>query len=103
GVRQDLAEAGAWYRKAAEQGHEPAQYRLARAYERGQGVEQDPVKAYAWMYAAARNNETRALKALNAMRENLSRAELLEAEKLGKRYCNEYTEPAPAPGDAETV
>jgi hypothetical protein len=37
-----------WYRKAAEQGYTRAQMHLARLYEKGLGVEHDPVAAVRW-------------------------------------------------------
>jgi TPR repeat protein len=40
GLPQDYAEAVKWYRKAADQGYEPAQELLGVAYANGQGVPQ---------------------------------------------------------------
>ena len=41
----DHAAAQAWYRKAAEQGHAPAQFNLALRHEKGDGVTQDSAAA----------------------------------------------------------
>ena len=41
GVSQNPKEAGRWYRLAAEQGHDGAQYYLAFMYKVGSGVLQD--------------------------------------------------------------
>lgn len=41
GVRQDHFEAAKWYRMAAEQGDERAQFNLAVMYEHGQGMTND--------------------------------------------------------------
>src|SRR5690349_19754359 len=40
-VAKDSAEAVKWYRKAAEQGFAPAEYRLGYSYEIGSGVARD--------------------------------------------------------------
>lgn len=53
GVKQDKAEAVAWYRKAADQGDAYAQNNLGWMYENGQGVKQDLVQAVAWYRKAA--------------------------------------------------
>jgi hypothetical protein len=52
-VPQDYREAVKWYRLAAEQGYAPAQYSLGLAYEKGQGVPQDFVRARMWFTLAA--------------------------------------------------
>ncbi|WP_439830288.1 tetratricopeptide repeat protein, partial [Aeromonas veronii] len=50
---QDDAQALAWYRKAAEQGHAKAQYNLGVMYGNGQGVPQDDAQAVVWFRKAA--------------------------------------------------
>jgi len=53
GVPQDYAEAAKWYRKAAEQGHDEAQYKLGSMYDRGEGVTQDFAEAIKWYRRSA--------------------------------------------------
>ena len=53
GVSQDDAEAVAWYRLAAEQGHATAQYFLGVSYDNGDGVPQDHAEAVTWHRKAA--------------------------------------------------
>ncbi|HET7714292.1 MAG TPA: peptidoglycan-binding protein, partial [Bauldia sp.] len=53
GVARDLAQAAAWYQRAADAGLAPAQYRLGSLYERGQGVAKDMAKAVALYRSAA--------------------------------------------------
>ena len=53
GVPQDAAEAVAWYRRAAEQGHARAQYNLGGMYRQGRGVRQDAAEAHMWLTIAA--------------------------------------------------
>ena len=48
GVKQDYAEAAAWFRKAAAQGQQRAQSQLAEMYDQGIGVKQDYAEAVAW-------------------------------------------------------
>lgn len=45
GISQSLADAAAWFTKAADQKHAFAQYRLAQCYETGRGVTLDLMKA----------------------------------------------------------
>ncbi|WP_438957408.1 tetratricopeptide repeat protein [Cognatiyoonia sp.] len=53
GVLQDDAEAGRWYRLAADQGYAPAQFNLGNMYRTGQGVLQDYAEAVRlWRLAA---------------------------------------------------
>ena len=53
GVPQDYAEAMKWYRKAADQGDDTAQYNLGLMYYNGRGVPQDYVAAHKWFSLAA--------------------------------------------------
>jgi TPR repeat protein len=52
-VEQNFEEAVVWFKKAAEQGHEFAQYNLGFCYENGNGVEQDSANAYIWYRKSA--------------------------------------------------
>ena len=63
GVPRDYAEAARWYRRAAEQGHPSAQFKLGVMYHKGEGVPQDYAEAVRWYrrateqgYAGAQNN-----------------------------------------------
>ena len=59
GVPQDAAEAVAWYRRAAEQGHARAQYN-GGMYREGVGVPQDAAEAVAWYRRAAEQGDATA-------------------------------------------
>lgn len=52
-AEQDDTEAATWYRKAADQGHLPAQCSLGSMYANGRGVPQDYTQAVAWYRKAA--------------------------------------------------
>ena len=53
GVRQDSAQAAAWYRKAADQGHAFSQSNRREPHMEGNGVPQDNGKAAEWWRKAA--------------------------------------------------
>ena len=55
GVRQDVAQAAQWFRKAAEQGVANAQNNLGVAYYKGHGVRQDLALAQEWFGKACDN------------------------------------------------
>ena len=61
GVKQDFAQAAAWYQRAATQGLAAAQYRLAALYERGIGVTADQARAKAWYKRAAEQGNLKAM------------------------------------------
>ena len=60
GVVKDNVEAAKWYRKAAEQGHIEAQYRLGMMYGDGRGVTQDYTEAVKWFLKAAEQGNAEA-------------------------------------------
>ncbi len=56
----DFTNAVAWYQKAADQNHIPAQLTLAGCYISGRGVEKNPATAANWLRRAADQLEARA-------------------------------------------
>ena len=58
-----------WDKVAAENGHAEASYRLALAYQLGQGVEQDNQQAVRWYTQAAQAHHAKAQRSLGAMYE----------------------------------
>jgi len=60
GLKQDLAAAVKWYRKAAAQKHAGAELELAGCYARGEGVEQNHALAATWVGKAADQGDARA-------------------------------------------
>ena len=70
GVPRDYAEAVAWYKKAAEQGHAVAQAGLGFMYADGQGVPQDYARAVAWYKKAAEQGDADAQTNLGVMYAN---------------------------------
>ena len=55
GVAEDLAQAAAWYQRAALQGLTQAQFNLALLHQTGRGVEKDGTEALYWLEIAARH------------------------------------------------
>jgi serine/threonine protein kinase len=70
GVTQDYAQADAWYRKAAEQGHSGAQYIIGLNYDFGDGVIQDYAQAAFWYRKAADQGHSEAQKDLGQLYES---------------------------------
>ena len=62
GVEQDLSQAFAWTKRAAEHGDWDAQYNLAEFYEEGIGTAADLAQAKYWYQQAAGQNHSLALK-----------------------------------------
>lgn len=61
GVARDLAQAAAWFERAAQQEFAPAQYRLGAIYEKGVGVERDLEKARSWYQRSAERGNVKAM------------------------------------------
>ena len=82
GVRRNDAEAAKWHRKAAEQGNALGQYNLGLMYLHGRGgTETSKVKAYVWLKLAAEQNNGSAQVQLATLAQQLSKAELQEAQQ----------------------
>jgi TPR repeat protein len=67
GVSKDYAEALAWFRKAADQGHVFARYMLGAMYASGLGAPKDYAGAVAWYRKAADQGYSQAQVSLGNM------------------------------------
>ena len=67
GVKQDMAEAVKYYRKAADQGLAEAQYNLGYCYDNANGVDLDTEKAIELYRKAAKQGHVKAKNALNTL------------------------------------
>ena len=56
-----LSKAARWFRRAAEKGHAPSQYRLATLYELGKGAPKNRSKAMKWYELAAKSGHVKAM------------------------------------------
>ncbi|MEJ2762348.1 MAG: tetratricopeptide repeat protein [Gammaproteobacteria bacterium] len=90
GVEQNYTKASEWFKKAAKQHIPQAQYRLGNLYAAGQGVPRDYERAYAWYKVAAVQQHQLSIESLSKARENLSKKELKEAEKLSLQLIDKY-------------
>lgn len=61
GIARDLAQAAAWFERAAQQEFAPAQYRLGAIFEKGVGVERDLEKARSWYQRSAERGNVKAM------------------------------------------
>ena len=62
GDLQDIAKAAFWYRRAADQGHQVAQFKLGEIYQFGFGVEADGNESHFWYALSAAQGHVEALR-----------------------------------------
>jgi len=74
--------AAEWFLKAAKQGDAKAQANLGKLYSLGQGVERDPVHAYAWLSLSADAGEPTGRNLLFDFEQGLSPVQKQEGERL---------------------
>ena len=84
--------AAKWFRRAAEQGHANAQYRLGLRYSQGQGVPKNIVQAYMWWSLAAAKGDEDARKARDKFAKSMIPADLSEAQRLAREWLEEHGE-----------
>lgn len=65
--QERLSRAVRWFRRAAESGHAPSQYRLATLYELGQGAPKDLGEAAQWYQRAAEGGHLKAMHNLGVL------------------------------------
>jgi TPR repeat protein len=70
GIRHDYARAAQWFRKAADQGHAAAEYKIGGMYFSGRGVSQDYPEAARWWRKAADQGHGESLNNLGALYAN---------------------------------
>jgi uncharacterized protein len=85
-VQQDYAEAGKWYRRAADQGSASAQWLLASMYEVGSGVPHDYVQAYMWCNLSAAQGFQLAKYRRAELERLMTPAQIAEAQKLAREW-----------------
>ena len=80
GVKKDLKKAFEWFRKAADNKHNGAQYKLGEFYRNGWGVSQDLDKANYWYKEAAKNGSRLAKNRISKLKSD-KQAEITKLEK----------------------
>jgi len=93
GVPKDSATAAQWFRAAAEQGSMIAQGALGLLYGLGDGVPQNNLQAYAWVSSAAAQGSEEAKNNIGIIREQMTPAQIAEAQKLSSEYWEKYVVP----------
>ena len=86
GVLQANKEAVKWYRKAAVQDYEFAQFQIGWMHEVGKGISQNRVKAHMWYNIAARNGYENAVRGRSRIEAFLTNLEVSGAHGLAK-HC----------------
>jgi TPR repeat protein len=81
GVIQSDKLAAQWYRKAAVQGHTRAQYNMAVLYLQGDGVDRDPVEAYAWLLQSSGGGHQASLELMEELNGVLNDKQINEARE----------------------
>ena len=90
GVAQEIDDAAALLRAAAEQGDASAQYNLGLMYLEGQGVKQDNVEAYAWIRTAAAQGRSGTLEIRAALLREMTPSQEDRAIELAREYREKY-------------
>jgi hypothetical protein len=81
GMPQSYKLAAEWYVKAARQGHSRAQYNMAVLHLQGEGVERDPVEAYAWLLLSSANGHAPSLVLVEELNKVLNEKQIATAEE----------------------
>ena len=84
GVKKDSAKALQWLEKSANQGNHEAQIFLGRMYFVGQGVKKNQIKGFALLHLAEENGSSKAKRLKPQVAQQLSDAQIVEAEALAK-------------------
>ncbi len=92
GVEEDNQEAIKWYRLAAMQGNEAAQYCLGVTYLNGEVGEPDLAEAFAWLTLADESEETSAAEELEAIKKSATANQLKQGKKNLRNCENNLAE-----------
>jgi len=95
GVGQDHAQAAAWYRRAADQGHAPSQFDLGELYAHALGVQRNDVEACRWFLiaesrAATPDDRAAYAAAANGSPRRMTAAQMTEAQRLAREWLDAF-------------
>jgi len=90
GVAEEIDDAAALLRAAAEQGNAEAQYNLGLMYLEGLGVKQDNAEAYAWIRTAAAQGKGGTLEIRAALLREMTPSQEDRAIELAREYREKY-------------
>jgi TPR repeat protein len=102
GVPKDVVEAVRWTRLAANQGDAPAQLVLAIHYHYGLGVLMDDVQALKWAILASAKGFEDPTSLLDDLTAQLSRPEILEAQRLAREFVPEAPKTVVEPAERKS-
>lgn len=74
------------FRVLAEQGFARAQYHLGSMYQQGQGVSQNDVQAFMWLFLAAAEGIQSAVVIQKSLIQAMLPDQIMEAERLAKKW-----------------
>ena len=89
-VPRDLSQAAKSYTEAAKEGFAPAILRLGQMYWRGEGVKQDSITAYAFVYLAASTDVTGAKKEKEDLEKELTPKEVEKGKARAIKWEHEH-------------
>ncbi len=84
GMMRDEVAAADFYRRAADRGSAPAQFRLGQLYADGRGVSRDWAEACYWLRLASAGGSREAKAALDALLPRLDKDQLAAADRFGR-------------------
>ena len=79
-----------WYKKSAMHGYKKGQYNLGHMYANGQGVDQDPIEAYAWWDLSITQGQDAAIANIAIMLKGMTTSQIKKAKALSKKYHKQY-------------
>ena len=93
GLHED-AEAGRWFRRAADQGHADAQFTLGDMHHTERGVRQDGVEAHTWFSLAAQSfqdpeDRERSAEARDAVARQMTPEQIAAAQRRARRWTQD--------------
>jgi uncharacterized protein len=93
GVSPDLPLAEKWFTKAAEMGWAGALLRLGQMYWRGEGVKQERIAAYAFVYLAASTGMTEAMQEKKSLEKEMTPKELEKGRAKANQWESQHHPP----------
>jgi hypothetical protein len=90
GVERDPEQAVHWWNKAAEQGHDWAQYKLGKMYADEGSEMEDYLVAYMWLEIASSGGHITASKSKEKLAGRMSEADINEAMELAQEWGEKH-------------
>jgi hypothetical protein len=90
GVAEDLQKAAKWFIEAANMNNGPAALRLGEMYWKGQGVKQDRIAAYEFVYLASTSNLPEAQQERERMEKELTPKEMKEGKAKAVAWTRQH-------------